>query len=115
MLDSTFPSQKQGSIEEVYSQVAKLKNPSANKLLQRFNYSSLEKNQLICGIFISICMFEIIENRTFVNFKHNSKSVMVKPRDLVRELLDEGSFSVYTLRESIYINGKTRKETTINS
>lgn len=115
MLDSTVKTKKQSTLTQVYDQVAKLKNPGSNAMLQRFNYSALEKNNLICGIFIAICMFEIVENRTFVHFGQNPKSIMVKPKDIVRELLDEGSFAVYTLKESLYINGKARKEAAVNS
>jgi hypothetical protein len=114
-IDVTIQNKKQSSLIDVYKQVAKLKNPDSNTMLQRFNYKALEKNNLICGIFISICMFEIIENRTFIHFGQNPKSVMVKPKDIVRELLDEGSFSIYTIKESMYINGKTRKKISLNS
>ena len=115
-LDNLLPGKKLTTLISVYEQVSTLKNPTANSMLQRFNLDALAKSKFLPGLFTSICIFEMIENRTFLNFGDNPKSVMVQPRDIVKEILDDGMFSTYVLKESIYKNGKyPTKETCLNS
>ena len=105
-MDNLSGQKKPITLESVYSQVAKLKNPDGNSMLQRFNFEALSNSKYLAALFFSIAIFEMVENRTFLNFGTNKKSVMVQPKDIVKEILDDGDFSTYVLRESIYKDGK---------